>query len=229
MGNGFDSDEQQGRQAGDPDDLEPSGGTFRESGCPKAVLSGQRANRAYRDARDQKNRQADHEADGKPAAADAKESDPQEDGGGQQDAARIHITAENRVPFSERKRVPQEKPGKKRERRGIRPQQGKIDQREEPGYQKTVIISENLPGVGVRAARFRESAHQIGVVPADHPHHGSAGQQAQQGSPKAGSGQESAAADDQGTTARAGADSKSPASGGRQAGRQPGGLSAPAV
>ena len=120
--------------------------------------------------------------------ANAQKRNQQQGSNGKNRFSDIHIIAEDRIQLSEFKNAAKKISCKKRKSGGVRPKDGKIGKRQEPGRQKAVVMPKNLPGIGIRPACLRIAVHHIGIVPADQEHYERAEDHAECTAPGAGLG-----------------------------------------
>ena len=104
----------------------------------------------------------------------------------------------------------QEIAGEKRQRCGVGPEDRKIRERQEPGSQKAVIVTECLLGESVGAAGFRVAVHHVEITPGDDQHDRAAQEKSQRAAKGPRRRQIVVAGDDKRAPADAGSQGKGP-------------------
>ena len=210
MGDVFEADERPGRYHGDANDL-GEGRAARHIALAKLPPTpGKPRHEANDDADGEHEGHADHQLRHDALATGAQQRHQQQRGDGQQRFAQVDIVAEQLVQPPHLEHVAQEVAGEQRDRRGVGPQDRQVGQAQEPGRQEAVVVTQDLAGIAVRAARVRVDVHQIGVVRADDQHDEPAQDHAKGAAQRPGLGQVGVAGDDQGAPADAGAYGKGP-------------------
>ena len=155
---------------------------------------------------------------GDPLAADA-QGDHADDGKhGQQRLSQIDLIAEHGKEVAKFEGVADKVSGKQRQARGVCPEHGDVGQTEKPEDQKSAVIAEDLPCVGIDASGKGIAACHVEKVAADDEHQSHADKQAEDAAERSRLGKVGVGRDDQGPPAHAGAHRQRPGRGGRKIG-----------